>query len=260
MKIISVVNQKGGVGKTTTTITVARGLAIAGKKVALIDFDPQGNSTRGFGIDKNECEFTIYELLKKQVLKREYENLEFEKVIIPVNNVDLLPANIRMSKIERELGSYPGKDNFLKKVIAKHMGIYDYILIDCPPSLGMLTDNALTASDEVLIPVAADIYAIEGIIDLLDEIELIKDDTNPNIDICGVVITITDARTQLHKETVEVLDKYFPGKLFKTYIRRSEDVKKAAKDGLTILDYNKSSTAAEDYFDLVKEIIERGDN
>ena len=155
MKIISVVNQKGGVGKTTTTITVARGLAIAGKKVALIDFDPQGNSTRGFGIDKNECEFTIYELLKKQVLKREYEHLEFEKVIIPVNDVDLLPANIRMSKIERELGSYPGKDNFLKKVIAKHMATYDYILIDCPPSLGMLTDNALTASDEVLIPVAA---------------------------------------------------------------------------------------------------------
>lgn len=259
MKVISIVNQKGGVGKTTTTITVARGLAMAGKKVALIDFDPQGNSTRGFGIDKNSCDFTIYELLKKQVLKREYESLEFENVVISVSGVDLLPANIRMSKIERELGSYPGKDNFLKKVINKYMSGYDYVLIDCPPALGMLTDNALTASNEVLIPVAADIYAIEGIIDLLDEIELIKDDTNPILDICGVVITITDARTQLHKETVEVLEKYFPGKLFNTFIRRSEDVKKAARDGLIILDYNKSSTAAEDYFALVDEIIKRGE-
>ena len=164
-----------------------------------------------------------------------------------------------MSKVERELGSFPGKDNFLKKVIKKYMQKYDYIIIDCPPSLGMLTDNALTASNEIIIPVAADIYAIEGIIDLMDELELIEEDTNPDIKIGGVVITITDTRTTLHKETVEVLNKYFPEKVFKTAIRRTEAVKKAAREGITILDFDPKSNAAKDYFKLVDEIIERGE-
>lgn len=252
MKVISIVNQKGGVAKTTSTQHIGIALGRLGKKVLLIDFDPQGNLTSGLGINKSELKHTVYDLLKQEM---EGTELHVNDVIVNKFDVDILPANIVMSKAEKELGIYPGKEQFLKDIIQNVD--YDYVMIDCPPSLNILTDNALVASTDVYIPVAAEYYAIEGISFLIDEIEVIKRRLNPQLDMSGVFITKVDTRSNLEKDTRELLIKYFEKELFNTGIRYYVDVIKASADGVPVFDYNKKSNAGKDYMELAKEIVAR---
>lgn len=254
MKIISIVNQKGGVAKTTSTQHIGIALGRLGKRVLLIDFDPQGNLTSGLGINKSELKHTVYDLLKQEM---EGTELHIDDVIVKKFDVDILPANIVMSKAEKELGIYPGKENFLKDII-QHLD-YDYILIDCPPSLNILTDNALVASTDVHIPVAAEFYALEGINFLIDEIEVIRRRLNPNLKMSGVFITKVDTRSNLEKDTRELLGKYFQKELYGTSVRYYVDVIKASSEGIPIFDYNSKNNAGKDYIELAKEMIERED-
>ena len=256
MKIISIINQKGGVAKTTSAITIAVGLAKENKKVLLVDFDPQANATTGLGIDKLDLKYTVYDLLKADIFSAQYSNLKLSDVMISKFGVDILPTNIKMSRIESELGGFPGKENYLKDLLKTIKG-YDYTIIDCPPTLSMLTHNALTAATDVYIPVKADYYSLEGIGDLLEEIHLIKKKINDKLNISGVFITMANTRTSLYKETRERLQKYFKDELFDTAIRTNEDINKAVGEGKTILYYKSSSNGAEDYKKLIKEIIKR---
>lgn len=254
MKIIAIVNQKGGVAKSTSALNIAVGLQKEGFKTLLIDFDPQGNITTGCGIDKIELEYTVYDLMKKFDFPQ-YKHLSIDSVAIKKHGIDILPTNIRMSKIETELGGYPGKENYLKDVLEE--ASYDYVIIDCPPSLSMLTDNALTAATDVFVPVKADYYSIEGIADLLDQVDIIKRKLNKKLEVSGVFITMANKRTTLFKETHNNLKKYFMKEMFETFIRSSEEVNKAPGSGKPLLDFNSNCTASEDYKNLVKEIIER---
>lgn len=251
-KIVSIVNQKGGVAKTTSTQHIGIALGKQGKKVLLIDFDPQGNLTSGLGINKSELQHTVYDLLKQEM---EGTELHIKNVIVNKFGVDILPANIVMSKAEKELGIYPGKENFLRDIIQDLE--YDYILIDCPPSLNILTDNALVASTDVYIPVAAEFYAVEGISFLLDEIEVIKRRLNPKLKMSGVFITKVDTRSNLEKDTRTLLENYFEKELFKTSIRYYVDIIKASSEGIPIFDFNDKNKAGLDYLELAKEIISR---
>jgi len=196
MKIISILNQKGGVAKTTSTQNIAAGLNLLGKKVLAIDFDPQGNLTSGFGLDKRNLDYTIYDLLKTKAFGA--NKLNFSDVVVKTDFADILPTNIKMSKINLELGGVPGKESLLKEILKDVYG-YDYVLIDCPPSLDTLTFNALMASNEVYIPVQTEFYALEGLAQLLNTIQLIKESLNENLKIEGVLLTMYDSRTNLEK-------------------------------------------------------------
>ena len=257
MNIIAIVNQKGGVAKTTSSLNIAVGLGKKGKKVLLIDFDPQANATTGLGIDKIELEYTVYDLLKKFDYPQ-FRELEFEKIVINKMGIDILPTNIKMSRIDTELGGFPGKENYLKDIV-KTLPDYDYIIIDCPPSLSTLTHNALTVATNIYVPVKADYYSIEGIADLLDEVSMIKRKLNENLKVSGVFITMANTRTNLFNETREKLQKYFPEEMFNTFIRSSEDVNKSPSEGKPVIEFNPKSTSAMDYLDLVDEIIERNE-
>jgi chromosome partitioning protein len=257
MKIIAIVNQKGGVAKTTSSLNIAVGLGKKGKKVLLIDFDPQANATTGLGIDKIELEYTVYDLLKKFDYPQ-FRDLEFEKVVISKMGIDILPTNIKMSRIDTELGGFPGKENYLKDIVKTLPG-YDYIIIDCPPSLSTLTHNALTVATDIYVPVKADYYSIEGIADLLDEVSMIKRKLNEDLKISGVFITMANTRTTLFSETREKLQKYFPDEMFNTFIRSSEDVNKSPSEGKPVIEFNPKCTSSIDYLNLVDEIVERND-
>lgn len=254
MKIISIVNQKGGVAKTTSTQNIAYGLSQLNKKVLVIDFDPQGNLTSGFGIDKRNLEKTIYDLLKSKAFPS--EKAKIEDVLIKKDKLDIIPTNIKMSKINIELGGIPGRDNLLKELL-KELLFYDYILIDCPPSLDTLTFNALTASDEIFIPVQTEYYALEGIVELMDTIEVIKQRLNEKLRIGGVIATMVDTRIKLHNEIIEQLNNFFEKKMFTSYIRRNIKISEASSYGKTIFEYDNKSNGAIDYENLCKEIIER---
>ena len=186
----------------------------------------------------------------------EFKNLEIKDVIINKHGIDILPTNIKMSRIETELGGFPGKESYLKDLLKEVKG-YDYCLIDCPPSLSMVTHNALTASDEIYVPVKADYYSIEGIADLLDEIDLIKRKLNENLKVGGVFMTMVNTRTSLFQGTKEMLNKYFKSIVFESYIRVNEDINKSVGDGKTVIDYKPSSNGAKDYLSLVDEIVLR---
>lgn len=257
MKIISVVNQKGGVAKTTSTQNIGVGLSKLGKKVLLVDFDPQGNLTSGFGIDKRELETTVYDLLKSRAMGN-FE-LGINDVIVEKEGINILPTNIKMSKVNIELGGIPGKDNLLKEIIKDTFG-YDYILIDCPPSLDTLTFNALTASDEVYIPVQTEYYALEGIVELMDTIDMVKARLNEELVIGGVIATMVDHRINLHNEVIGQLKSFFDGTMFESVIRRNVKISEASSHGISIFDYAEKSNGSKDYMTLCKEIIERGDN
>lgn len=255
MKVIAMINQKGGVAKTISAINIAIGLGKRGKRVLLIDFDPQANTTTGIGIDKIELQHTIYDLLKRDDYPQ-YRELKLENVIIKKFGIEILPTNIKMSRIETELGGFPGKENYLKDLLKKEMD-YDYIIIDCPPTLSMITHNALVASDEVYVPVKADYYSIEGIADLLNEIDMIKRKLNENLKIGGVFMTMVNKRTSLYSETKEKLKKYFPNELFETSIRVNEDINKSVGEGKAVLDYKPKCNGSTDYLGLIDEIILR---
>jgi chromosome partitioning protein len=247
--IIAVLNQKGGVGKTTTTINVAAYLARSGKSVLVCDIDPQGNSTSGLGVDKNKLDSTLYDVL--------FERAEATRTIKEIGGkgVFLLPANADLAGAEVELVQAERREHKLREILTKLD--YDYILIDCPPSLGLLTVNALTAAHEVLIPVQAEYYALEGLSQLLSVITHVRQALNPSLDILGVVVTLYDSRTSLSEQVKAELDRYFGAKVFKTVIPRNVRLAEAPSFGKTIVEHDKWSKGARAYKALAKELEKR---
>jgi len=248
-KIISVANQKGGVGKTTTTINLAAALGEAGKKVLVIDMDPQGNTTSGIGVDKNEVENTIYELMLGECSVRECILKDV------LENVSLIASNVNFAAAEVELIGLEKQEYILKNEMDYVKDLYDYILIDCPPSLSTLTVNALTTSDSVLVPIQCEYYALEGLSQLIHTINLIKQRLNNKIDIEGVVFTMYDSRTNLSQQVVENVTANFAYTVFKTVIPRNTRLAEAPSYGMPILEYDPKASGSEAYRSLAKEII-----
>ena len=259
-KIISLVNQKGGVGKTTTSINLSSSLALLGKRVLLIDLDPQGNATTGVGINKGEISKSAYDVLsnddeiQEAIIKTKYKNLY------------LLPSTINLAGLETELLEKSRiEEGFdrrwqLKKHLSKIEDEFDYIIIDCPPALGIITTNALAASKSVIIPVQCEFYALEGITQLLNTIILSQKNLNPSLEIEGVLLTMLDSRTNLGLEIVEEIRKYFREKVYNTIIPRLIRLSEAPSHGKPIIAYDPKSRGSEAYLNLAKEVIERNGN
>ena len=247
-KIISIANQKGGVGKTTTSVNLSSCLALTGKKVLLIDADPQGNATSGVGGTK-DVEKSTYDLIIHQ------EDVENVVQKSSVENLEICAYNINLAGAEVELVSQISRETKLKEVLDKVKGDYDYIVIDCPPSLGLVTLNALTASDSVLVPIQCEYYALEGLGQLMSTIDLVQKHLNKKLDIEGVVLTMYDARTNLSRQVIEEVKKYFKSKVYKTIIPRNVKLSEAPSYGLPIALYDKKSEGARAYSALANEII-----
>lgn len=252
-RTIAIANQKGGVGKSTTAINLSACLAEKGKKVLTIDMDPQGNTTSGLGVDKNAVEDTLYELLVGQS--------DVDKTIVKdvIENVDLIPSNVNLSGAEIELVGIDNKEYILKEITDKIKDNYDYIIIDCPPSLNMLTINALTAATSVLVPIQCEYYALEGLSQLMHTIDLVKERLNPNLEMEGVVFTMYDARTNLSLQVVESVKNNLNQKVYKSIIPRNVRLAEAPSYGMPITKYDKRSTGAESYRLLAEEVIHRGE-
>ena len=249
--VISIVNQKGGVGKTTTAVNLGAFLAKKRKKVLIVDLDPQGNATSGYGFDKTELENTVYDLLVNE------EDISTVIASTSVKNVDMCPTNINLAGAEVELVTVISREQILKNAIAPVSDTYDYVILDCPPSLGLLTINALTASDRLIIPIQGEYYALEGLSQLMDTINIVKKKLNPELEILGVVLTMFNLRTQLSRQVKEETDKYFGSKVFKTVIPRNVRLAEAPSHGLAICDYDKNSKGARADEALAKEVIKR---
>lgn len=252
-RVIAVANQKGGVGKSTTAINLSACLAEKEKKVLTIDLDPQGNTTSGLGVDKNNVENTLYELLLGEA--------ETKDTIVKdvVENVDLIPSNVNLSGAEIELIGVDEKEYILKKIIDKVRRKYDYIIIDCPPSLNMLTINALTAANSVLVPIQCEYYALEGLSQLIHTIDLVKDRLNKKLVMEGVVFTMYDARTNLSLQVVENVKDNLQQNIYKTIIPRNVRLAEAPSYGQPITLYDTKSAGAEAYRLLAEEVINRED-
>ncbi len=248
-RVIAIANQKGGVGKTTTSINLSAALAEKGKKVLVIDTDPQGNTTSGFGIEKNELENTIYELLLGEcsvqdcVIKDAYEG------------VAIIPSNVNLAAVEIELIDTDRREFILKKEIDWVRDDYDFVIIDCPPSLSMLTVNAMTAADSVLVPIQCEYYALEGLSQLIHTVNLVKERLNPELDMEGVVFTMYDARTNLSLQVVENVKSVLKQKIFDTVIPRNVRLAEAPSYGMPINKYDPKSAGAESYAALAEEVI-----
>ena len=249
-KSIAVFNQKGGVGKTTTVINLCACLANRGKKVLMIDVDPQGNTTSGVGIDKTTLEKTIYDVLINDSDPRE--------CIIDTNreNLFIIPSSVQLAGAEIELTEMNKRELKLRECIDSIRDEYDYIFIDCPPSLGLLSINALSAVDSVLIPIQCEYYALEGVSQLMNTIKLVKKSLNPDLDIEGVVLSMFDGRTNLSIQVVDEVKKYFRGKVYTTMIPRNVRLAEAPSYGMSIIEYDIKSKGAESYMDLADEFIE----
>lgn len=251
-RIIAVINQKGGVGKSTTAINLAAALGENGKQVLLVDLDPQGNSSSGLGIEKTLVKNCIYDVLLNDV--------SIEEAIIPdiYPDLDIVPATINLAGAEVELVSEMARENRLKEAAGAVRGKYDYILIDCPPSLGLLTINALVAADKLLIPIQCEFYALEGVTKLLESMKRVKTRLNPTLDIFGVLLTMYDNRTTLSKQVVEEVQGYFGKLVFNTLIPRTVKLSEAPSFGMPITEYDPHGKGAICYQELAKEVIERG--
>jgi chromosome partitioning protein len=248
-KSIAIFNQKGGVGKTTTAVNFSAALAEAGKRVLLVDNDPQGNLTSGVGVDKGTLEKSIYHVLIDEadisdvILQTEFENL------------NILPGSVDLAGAEIELIEFENREYLLKNQILKIKDFYDYIIVDCPPSLGLLTINALVAVDTVLIPIQCEYYALEGVSQLLNTFNLVKKSINPDIEIQGVLLSMFDGRTNLSIQVVEEVKKHFREYVYATIIPRNVRLAEAPSFGLPIIHYDRKSKGAEAYLDLVEEFL-----
>jgi chromosome partitioning protein len=250
-RIISVANQNGGVGKTTTTVNLGACLAYDGKKVLLIDSDAQGNATSGLGVRKPDVKQDIYDVLVNEV--------PIKDTIIETSreNLSIVPATLQLAGAEIELTSMMARESRLKSALAEVSDDYDFILVDCPPSLGHLTINAFTASDAILIPVQCEYYALEGLSQLLNTVRLVQKHFNPGLEIEGVLLTMYDARTNLGAEVVEEVRRYFQEKVYDTIIPRNVRLSEAPSHGKPIIDYDPRSKGAEVYQALAKEVLVR---
>lgn len=248
-KIISIVNQKGGVGKTTTAVNLVAAMGDKRKKILLIDADPQGNSTSGYGINKRDLSVSSYDLL--------IGNTTADKAIVKTEfkNVDIIPCNIQLAGAEVEMIELENRESMLKKAVACVRDSYDYIFIDCPPSLGLITINALCASDTFLVPVQCEYFALEGLSQLMATVRQVKRMYNPMIDLEGVLLTMYDGRLNLTQQVVSEIKKFFANKLFKTVIPRSVRLSEAPSYGLPIMYYDKRNKGTSAYESLAKEII-----
>ncbi len=249
MKTIAFTNQKGGVGKTTSVINIGAGLALKGKSVLLIDMDPQAHLTLSLGLKAHELENTIYEALKGSITVND--------AIIHVSHMDLLPASINLAAAEVELGGQPGREYLLKQALKKLKKEYDFLLIDCPPSLGIYTLNALTAADEVYIPLQTEFLALHGTGQLIQVVEIVKERLNSDLVIAGVIGTMHGTGQRLDREIIEMVGSHFGDKLFNTLIRRNVSLAEAPSYGKDIFSYKADSPGASDYADLVSEILSK---
>ena len=250
-KIIAFANQKGGVGKTTSAVNIAASVGILGKKVLLIDLDPQGNTTSGVGINKKNLKSTSYELLIDEIDAKQ------AVVVTEFKNLSVIPSNISLAGAEFDLYQLENREYRLKKQLDAIKGDYDYIFIDCPPSLGMITVNALAAADAVIIPMQCEYYALEGLSQLMITIRKIKQLYNPELEICGILITMFNGRLILTMQVISELKKYYSDKLFKTPVSRNVELSEAPSFGTPVYYHDKSSKGATEYLEVAKELLTR---
>lgn len=252
MKVLAICNQKGGVGKTTTAINLAASLASLKKKVLIIDTDPQANATSGIGIDKNDVEKSIYSVLVDEVdINTAIKHTAYD-------NLDIVPSSIELAGAEVELVSAISREQRMKNSISELESTYDYIIIDCPPSLGLITLNSLTAADGVIIPVQTEYYALEGLSQLMNTFNIVRKHLNSTLEIFGVLLTMTDSRTNISNQVSEEVRKHFKEKVFDNIIARTVRLSEAPSFGEPIIEYAKTSTGAKQYIALAKEVISRG--
>ena len=252
-RIIAIANQKGGVGKTTTAINLSASLAEAGQKILAVDFDPQGNATSGLGFEKGYLDKTVYEVLMGEI------PVEASIIKDVQENLDVLPSDVDLSGAEIELLDVENKESVLKGVLDSIKDQYEFIVIDCPPSLSLLTINALVAADTVIVPIQCEYYALEGLSQILQTVDLIKKKLNPNLELEGVVFTMYDARTNLSLEVVESVKSHLNRNIYKTTIPRNVRLAEAPSHGMPINLYDSRSTGAESYRMLAAEVIRRGE-
>lgn len=250
-KVIAVANQKGGVGKTTSAVNIAAALGFNNKKTLIIDVDPQGNATSGVGIDKRSCRFTTYDML--------VGDTKAQEIIVqtPFENLFIMPSGIDLAAAEIEIADMENRAYRMKQAIVSVKADFDYIIIDCPPSLGLITTNALTACDTILVPIQCEYYALEGLSQLMNTVRRVKRQTNPHIDIEGVLLTMYDGRLNLTQQVVNEVKRFFPKKVFSTVIPRGVRLSEAPSFGMPVIYFDKSCKGTHAYLELVQEILKK---